>query len=185
MRDSDHLGDKADWRPVVALIGMPGAGKSTIGRAAARQLGVPFVDCDRAIEERSGSTISSLFARDGEASFRDLESAVLASLIGSEASLIATGGGAVLRTANRDLLRTRTHCVYLRATHDLLWKRLRRDRRRPLLQFADAEDRLREMGAARGPLYEEAAGVVIDVDNVPVEGVVSEMMRFLSLERRR
>lgn len=164
---------------------MPGAGKTTVGRAAARQLGVPFVDCDRAIEERSGCTIASLFARDGEAGYRDLESAVLASLVGNDASLISTGGGAILRAANRELLRTRTYCFYLRATHGLLWRRVRRDRRRPLLQFADAEDRLREMSAVRGPLYEEAARVVIDVDNVPVDGVVSEIMRFLSLERRR
>jgi shikimate kinase len=125
---------------------MPGGGKSTVGKELARQLGCDFVDCDKEFERRSGSTIVALFARDGEAAFRDLEAATLAGLIEEGAAVIATGGGAVLRSTNRELLRERTRCVYLRAGPDFLWRRLRRDRRRPLLQVPDPQRRLQELG---------------------------------------
>src|SRR6478609_3760878 len=145
---------------------MPGGGKSTVGKEVARQLGCDFVDCDKEIEHRSGVTIAALFARDGEAAFRKLEAATLAAVIEEGAAVIATGGGAVLRSTNRDLLRERTRCVYLRASPDFLWRRLRRDRRRPLLQVADPQRRLQELSAEREPLYLETARIVVDVEGL-------------------
>src|SRR5664279_1137995 len=120
---------------------MPGSGKSTIGREVARRLGAPFADCDRAIEERAGCSIARIFERDGETVFRQTESDVLAALVLDGPRVIATGGGAVLRADNRDVLRTQTACVYLNVPFDVLWKRLRRDRRRPLLQVPDDDGR--------------------------------------------
>ncbi len=150
----------------VSLIGMPGSGKSTVGKEVAHRLGLAFADCDKAIEHRAGCSIAALFEREGEGAFRDLESQVLASLVAQGPSVIATGGGIVLRPGNRELLRTRTRCVYLRAGPDLLWKRVRRDRRRPLLQVDDPQRRLREMSAEREPLYEETAHLLIDSEGL-------------------
>lgn len=156
---------------------MPGGGKSTVGREVARRLDRRFVDCDKEVELQSGCTIAALFERDGEAAFRDLEAATLAALVERESAVIATGGGAILRESNRELLRRRTRCVYLRAGPDFLWRRLRRDRRRPLLQVADPEARLRAMSAEREPLYLETAAVVIDIEGLPFARVVEAVMR--------
>jgi shikimate kinase len=161
---------------------MPGSGKSTVGKAVARLLGLPYEDCDQSIERRAGCSIAAFFERNGEAAFRDLEAEVLQTLVNQSASVIATGGGVVLRAENRELLRTRTRCVYLRASHDLLWKRLRRDRRRPLLQVVDPEERVRRMSAERGPLYEETAAIVIDTDGLPLQRLAEEVVRRLAAE---
>lgn len=179
------MDEEKGLRLVVALIGLPGVGKTSVGKAVARQLGMPFFDCDHAIEQRAGRTVASLFASGGEAGFRDLEAEVLASLVRAGSSVIATGGGAVLRAANRELLRTRTRCLYLRASTELLWKRLRRDRRRPLLQVAEPEKRLREMSAEREPLYEETASIVVDVDGLSLGRLVDQVMRRLQAEAPR
>jgi shikimate kinase len=159
------------------LIGLPGCGKSAIGKEVARRLQWRFVDSDQVIESRAGCTIASLFEHEGEAAFRDREAEALASLAEDGPSVIATGGGAVLRRANRDLLRNKTVCVFLDASHDLLWKRLRRDRRRPLLQVADPEARLRELSTERGPLYRETAHIVVQTDGVPFGRLVDEVVR--------
>ena len=161
---------------------MPGSGKSTIGRELARRLEWRFADCDTAIEEAAGCSIAAFFAHDGEAAFRDLEAKVVARLVGDGPLVLATGGGVVLRATNRELLRSRSRCVYLRAGHDLLWKRLRRDRRRPLLQVVDVENRLREMLAEREPLYQQTAGVVMDTDGLSFNRIVGELMRQLRVE---
>jgi shikimate kinase len=164
---------------------MPGGGKSTVGREVARQLGWRFVDCDKEIERAAGCTIAALFARDGEAAFRELEAVTLAALIESPQAVVATGGGAVLRAANRELLRSRTRCIYLRAAPDFLWRRLRRDRRRPLLQVPDPEGRLREMSAEREPLYLETAAVVVDVDGLSFDRVVDAVVHRSGAEAAR
>jgi shikimate kinase len=171
--------------PTVSLIGMPGSGKSTIGRELARRLALPFADCDEAIERAAGRSIAALFASAGENAFRDLESRMVAELVGDGPCVIATGGGVVLRAANRELLRSRSRCVYLRASHELLWKRLRRDRRRPLLQVADVENRIREMVAEREPLYQETASLVVDTDELSFHGLVQELTRRLRVEASR
>jgi shikimate kinase len=161
---------------------MPGGGKSTVGREMARQLGCDFVDCDKEIERRSGSTIAALFARDGEAAFRDLEAATLAGLIEHGAAVIATGGGAVLRSDNRALLRDQTRCIYLSASRAFLWRRLRRDRRRPLLQVADPQRRLQEMSAEREPLYLETARIVVDIEGLAFDRLVDTILVRLASE---
>ena len=97
-------------------------------------------------------------------------------------TVFALGGGVVLRPANRELLRSRTCCVYLRASSELLWKRLRNDRRRPLLQVADPQARLRQMHAERAPLYEEVAHLVIDTDGLPFARIVDEVVRGVEAE---
>jgi shikimate kinase len=161
---------------------MPGGGKSTVGKEVARQLGGPFVDCDKEIELRSGCTIATLFARDGEAAFRDLEAATLAALIEAGAAVIATGGGAVLRASSRELLHGRTRCIYLRASPDFLWRRLRRDRRRPLLQVPDPRARLREMSAEREPLYVETAHIVVETEGLSFDQLVDTVLSRLAAE---
>jgi len=165
-----------------SLVGLPGSGKSAIGKEVARRLQLPFFDSDRVIESRAGCTISRLFEQGGEAAFRDYEAQALASLISEGPSVIATGGGAVLRRDNRDLLRAKTVCVFLDAGHDLLWKRLRRDRRRPLLQVADPEARLRELSAERDPLYRETAHIVVRTDGLPFGRVVDEVARRITAQ---
>lgn len=163
-----------------SLVGLPGSGKSALGKELARRLGVPFADCDREIEREEGCTIAQLFEHRGETAFRDREAATLAALVGAGPSVIATGGGAVLLRENRDLLRTRTVCVFLDAGHDLLWKRLRRDHRRPLLQVPDPEARLRELSAERDPLYRETAHIVVKTDGLPFGRLVDEVVRRIA-----
>ena len=142
---------------------MPGCGKSTIGRQLARLRQLPFVDVDHEIERRLGCAIRAYFEREGEDAFRDIEQQVLAELL-AEATprVLATGGGAVLRQANREALHRSSTVVYLRALPDDLARRLARDTHRPLLQVADPRQRLRELYAVRDPLYRETAHVSID-----------------------
>ncbi len=169
---------------VISLIGLPGSGKSAVGREAARRLDVPFADCDKVVEMRAGCTIARLFERDGEEVFRELESETLAALMDADPSVVATGGGAVLHAGNRELLRTRSTCVYLNAPTELLWKRLRRDRRRPLLQVDDPEARLRQLAAEREPLYREAAAIVVDVNGLSFDRIVDTVLdRVMSASR--
>ena len=158
---------------------MPGSGKSTIGKAVARRLDLRFVDCDLAIERRVGCSIAEFFEGKGEDAFRDLEMETLASLVLSGPSVLATGGGIVLRDSNRELLRTRTRCVYLCATPELLWGRLRRDRRRPLLQVADPQARLRAMFNEREPLYRETAEIVITTEGLTFQHLVEDVVQRL------
>ena len=158
---------------------MPGSGKSAIGKAVARRLDLPFVDCDLSIERQAGCSIADFFERNGEEAFRTLEMETIASLVSSGPSVIATGGGVVLRERNRELLRARTRCVYLCATLDLLWARLRRDRRRPLLQVADPQERLRTMFEEREPLYRDTAEIVIATEGLSFHRLVDDVVRRL------
>ena len=129
----------------VALVGLPGAGKSAIGRRLAQRLQLPFVDSDHVIEERIGCSIRDFFEREGEASFRDVEQSVIAGLAAAPHGVVATGGGCVLREANRQVLRAHFHVLYLRSLPEELFRRLRHDVKRPLLQGADPLGRLREL----------------------------------------
>lgn len=165
----------------IALVGMPGSGKSTVGRHLARRLGLPFFDSDHVIEHRLGCAIRDYFAEVGEAAFRDLEEEVIADLAGSAPAVIATGGGAVLRKANRLQLREGTHVVYLRATPDELFRRLRQDTQRPLLQVLDPLGKLREMYAERDPLYRETAHFQIDTGRPSVPTLVNMILMQLEL----
>ncbi len=147
---------------IVTLAGMPGSGKSTIGRALARRLHVPFSDSDAVVEERLGCSIREAFEQHGESAFRDVEQAVIDELMQGPPGVVATGGGAVLRPANRQHLRERGTVIYLRASPEALSRRLRHDRKRPLLQVTDPLQRLRDLYAERDPLYRECAHFIVD-----------------------
>ncbi|TSE20223.1 Shikimate kinase 1 [Tepidimonas alkaliphilus] len=165
----------------VVLIGLPGAGKTTVGRQLARRLQLPFVDSDAVIEERLGCSIREFFEREGEEPFRDLEEAVLEELTRGEPCVLSTGGGAVLRAANRQRLRARGRVFYLRSTPEELMRRLRHDRTRPLLQVTDPLQRLRELHAVRDPLYRETAHHVIDTGRPSVTLLVHTILMQLEL----
>lgn len=165
----------------VALIGLPGSGKSTIGRQLARRLGRPFIDTDQLIEQRVGLSIREFFEREGEESFRDLEQSVIDELTLGEPCVISTGGGAVLRPANRQHLKQRTQAVYLHSAPEEVFRRLRHDRNRPLLQVPDPLARLRELYAVRDPLYRESARFVVETGRPSVAALVNMVVMQLEL----
>ncbi|MBK1614648.1 shikimate kinase [Rubrivivax gelatinosus] len=166
---------------IVSLVGMPGSGKSTVGRHLARQLGLRFVDSDAEIERRLGQTIRDYFAEHGEDAFRDLEQRVIAELTQADGCVLATGGGAVLRPANRDALHARTQVFYLRSTPEELFRRLRHDTQRPLLQVADPQRRLREMFRDRDPLYRRCAHFVVETNRPSVPALIGMVLMQLEL----
>ena len=165
----------------IALIGLPGSGKSTVGRQLARRLQLPFLDSDHVIEERIGCAIRDYFEREGEASFRDVEESVIDELTLQASGILSTGGGAVLRPANRLHLHERGHVVYLRSSPEELFRRLRHDTSRPLLQVADPLGRLRDLYAQRDPLYRETAHFVIETGRPSVATLVNMIAMQLEL----
>jgi shikimate kinase len=165
----------------LALVGMPGSGKSTVGRQLARRLGWPFVDADAEIERQLGTSIRSHFEQHGEDSFRDIEQATLAQLLARDQQVLATGGGAVLREANRRLLKSHADVVYLRSTPEELIRRLRHDMNRPLLQVRDPMRKLRDLFQERDPLYREAARFVIDTGRPSVKMLAGMILMQLEL----
>ncbi|WP_240635967.1 shikimate kinase [Caldimonas tepidiphila] len=160
----------------ISLVGMPGAGKTSIGRRLARELGLPFHDSDCEIERYIGGSIRDFFEAQGEDAFRELEQRVVAELAGGAACVLATGGGTVLRAANRERLKAAGTVVYLHATPEALFRRLRQDTRRPLLQVADPLQRLRELFRQRDRLYRETAHDVIDTGHASVGRAVHELL---------
>jgi shikimate kinase len=168
--------------PLISLIGLPGSGKSSVGRQLARRLGVGFSDSDAVIEARLGEPIRSFFDREGEERFRELEEEVIASLCCAGAEgVLATGGGAVLRSANRAALRGHSTVIYLRSAPEELFRRLRHDTQRPLLQVADPRARLRELYAQRDPLYRETAHFVIETGRPSMQALVGMILMQLEL----
>lgn len=165
----------------IALVSMPGGGKSTIGRHLARRLNREFVDIDVVIEQRIGCSIRAFFEREGEGRFRDVEQEVIAELAKPLTLVLATGGGAVLRQANRQLLRDTATVVYLRSTPEDLFRRLRHDAKRPLLQVPDPLGRLRELHAARDPLYRQTAHFSVDTGRPSVPTLVNMILMQLEL----
>lgn len=165
----------------LALVGMPGGGKSTVGRHLARSLQLRFVDSDAEIERRIGCPIRVFFEREGEASFRDIEQEVIAELTSHPTGVIATGGGTVLRDASRHALHTRTTVVYLRSTPEELFRRLRHDMHRPLLQVADPMRKLRDLYAERDPLYRKTAHFIIETGRPSVHTLVNMVLMQLEL----
>ena len=168
----------------VYLVGLMGAGKTSVGRALARRLHKPFYDVDHEIERSTGVKIPLIFEIEGEAGFRERESKVLAELVLREDIVLATGGGAVLSEKNRRLLSEHGTVVYLRASPRDLWHRTRHDRNRPLLQTADPLVKLQELFEQRDPLYREIADLIIDTGNQSVgllaHKLESRLMRFKS-----
>lgn len=142
---------------------------------------MPFVDSDTRIEQHIGCSIRDYFEREGEASFRDIEQKVLAELVPGTGGVVATGGGSVLREANRRLLQKHSHVIYLRSSPEDLFRRLRHDVKRPLLQVADPLGRLRELHNVRDPLYRDTAHDIVDTGRPSVAMLVNLIVSQLEL----
>ena len=167
---------------MISLIGLPGSGKSTVGRQLARRLQLPFVDSDQAIEARLGCPIREFFEREGEARFREIEAEVIDALTQQGAGVLSTGGGAVLRPENRQHLRARGRVIYLKSHPEELIRRLRHDTNRPLLQVADPMAKLRELFATRDPLYRQTAHFVVETGRPSVATLVNMIVMQLELD---
>ncbi len=166
----------------LVLVGLPGSGKSTVGRQLARRLGLPFNDTDHEIEQRIGCSIREYFEREGEVAFRDVEEEVIRDLTsGPGGGVLATGGGAVLRLANRERLRSTSHAIYLRSTPEELIRRLKHDVNRPLLQVADPLAKLRALYGERDPLYRETSHFVVETGRPSVATLVNMIVMQLEL----
>ncbi|MEZ5653413.1 MAG: shikimate kinase [Burkholderiaceae bacterium] len=165
-------------RPIF-LVGMPGSGKSTVGRRLAARLGRPFVDGDREIEQRCGVSVATVFEIEGEAGFRERETRVLRELAARPDVVVATGGGAVLRPINRRLMRESGLVLFLDASLGELWNRLRHDRKRPLLQSEDPRARVAALLAQRRLLYACVASLRVRSRRQPIERFVGDIMQIL------
>lgn len=164
----------------IALVGLPGAGKTTVGRNLARRSKLNFLDTDQIIESKIGCSIREFFETHGENSFRIIESSTIQELAGSTGCVIATGGGVVLNSVNRQLLLQHFNCIYLRSTPEDLFRRLRHDKKRPLLQVPDPLQTMRDLYSVRDPLYMEVAKVVVDTGRPSVGTLVDSIRRNIS-----
>lgn len=163
----------------IVLVGMMGAGKTTIGKLLAKQLGKTFIDSDEEIQKRTGVTIAHIFDVEGEAGFRQRESAVIQDLLKQDDIVLATGGGAVLNPKNRALLRQNGFVVYLKSSVHDLWQRTRHDHTRPLLQTENPRAKLQELHDLRDPLYEETADIAIHTGKQGVQILLMRLLRKL------
>lgn len=166
---------------MIGLVGLPGSGKTTVGRQLARRLGLSFADSDHMIEQRLGCSVRAFFEREGEASFRDVEQTVIDELTQQAFGVLSTGGGTVLRETNRKHLHERGFVIYLRSGADELFRRLRHDVNRPLLQVPDPLGRLRDLYEQRDPLYRETAHFVIETGRPSVPMLVNIITTQLEL----
>ncbi len=144
------------------MIGLMGAGKTTIGRQLAKSLKLPFYDSDKAIEESTGVDIPTIFEFEGEEGFRDREQKMIQKLTQLRGIVLATGGGAILREDNRKSLKENGYVVYLQCSVDRILERTRRDTQRPLLKTENPKERLQQLLEQRQPLYLECADFKID-----------------------
>lgn len=167
--------------PLVSMVGMPGSGKTTVGRQLALRLSLTFVDTDHLIERRIGQPIRDFFAQRGEERFREIEAKVLEETLARSNGVVATGGGIVLAQRNRELLREHSIPIYLRSTPEELARRLRHDAKRPLLQVADPLRRLRELFGVRDPLYRETAHYIIETGRPAISMLVNLALMQLEL----
>jgi shikimate kinase len=164
-------------RPII-LVGLMGAGKTTIGRRLANRLGVPFRDADHEIEAAANLSVAEIFAQHGEAHFRDGEKKVIARLIEEGCQVLATGGGAWMNEQTREVVKQSGVSVWLKAEFDILMERVRRRSHRPLLQDPDPEGVMRRLIDERYPVYEEADLTVMSRD-VPHEAIVTAVVESL------
>lgn len=163
----------------IFLIGPMGVGKSTIGRLLAADMALPFYDSDRVIEERTGADIPWIFDMEGEAGFRQRESAVLADLVAGPGAVIATGGGIVTREENCRLMRDSGKVFYLTASTDQLVERTARDKKRPLLQVDNPREKIVELLQERDLLYRELADYIINTDNFSAKAAAADIAAHL------
>ncbi|MDP3877300.1 MAG: shikimate kinase AroK [Methylobacter sp.] len=160
----------------IYLVGLMGAGKTTIGRQLARALSVPFYDSDKAIEERTGVDIPTIFEFEGEEGFRDREQKMIEQLTQMQGIVLATGGGAILRDENRRLLKENGFIVYLQCSVERILERTRRDTQRPLLKTDNPRDRIESLFEQREPLYLSCADFKIDTGVLQSKDVVSRIL---------
>lgn len=165
----------------IVLVGLPGSGKSTVGRQLARRLAIPFVDSDQVIEQRLGCSIREFFEREGEARFRDIEQDTLDDLTRGPDVVLSTGGGSCMREATRAFLHERGQVIYLRSVPEDIYRRIKHDCGRPLLLVADPLQRLRELYEARDPQYRECAHYVIETGRPSVATLVNMIVMQLEL----
>ena len=163
----------------IFLVGMMGAGKTTVGRMLARRLKRTFYDSDEEIERRCGVRIPVIFDIEGEAGFRARETQAIAELCTLDGVVLATGGGAVLAEENRRRMAAHGTVVYLHARPGYLWQRVRHDRNRPLLAAPDPQKKLEELYAVRDPLYREVADIVVDTGRQSVQTLAKELLARL------
>jgi shikimate kinase len=158
-----------------------GSGKTTVGRALARRLKLDFFDTDHVIEERLGYSLRTFFEQEGEARFRDLEEATIEELTLKNNAVLSTGGGACGRLINREHLNTRSHVMYLKATPEELYRRIRHDGTRPLLQVSDPLAKLRDLYKVRHPLYLETAHMTFETSRPSMSFLVNQIQSKLEL----
>lgn len=163
----------------IFLVGLMGAGKTTIGRSLARRLGCKFIDSDHEIEIRTGVSIPTIFEIEGEEGFRKREAQVIAEISRLHGHVVATGGGVVLRPANRANLRSSGFVVYLNVPPHTLLERTSHDRNRPLLQVENPLLKLEELYAQRDPFYREVADLVVDGSRTNAQGILQLLIREL------
>lgn len=161
----------------IYLVGLMGAGKTTVGRMLAKRLGRPFLDSDHEIVERTGVPIPTIFEIEGEDGFRRREAQTIHDLTAGADLVLATGGGVVINPENRRRLHETGWVVYLNVPPRLLYERTRHDRNRPLLQVEDPLARLEELHAVRDPLYRETAHMVVDGSHLVAAGIVQHLLR--------
>jgi shikimate kinase len=160
----------------IYLIGLMGAGKTTIGRQLAKALKLPFYDSDKAIEESTGVDIPTIFEFEGEEGFRDREQKMIQKLTQLQGIVLATGGGAILREENRTSLKDNGYVVYLQCPVDRILERTRRDTQRPLLRTDNPKERLQQLFEQRQPLYLSCADFKIDTGVLKSKTVVSRIL---------
>ena len=184
---------QAELRPMlgeraIVLVGMMGAGKSSVGRRLATRLGLPFVDADAEIEAAAGMSIPDIFARHGEPAFRSGEARVIIRLLEGGAQVLATGGGAFMNADTRAAIRDKGVSVWLKATFPVLMHRLKRRNDRPMLSTPDPGATLKRLMAERYPVY-ASADLTVESREVPhaaiVEEVVEALRRHLAAEAAR
>jgi shikimate kinase len=163
----------------IFLVGMMGAGKTTLGKALAQRLGLEFVDTDRVLVDRTGVPVATVFEIEGEEGFRRRESGVIAELATRRGCVVATGGGAILSEDNRRVMRSAGTVVYLRARLESLWERTRHDTSRPLLATPDPRATLAQILEVRDPLYREAAHLIVETGSQSAATLVNRVMAAL------
>lgn len=161
----------------IYLVGLMGAGKTTIGRALAKRLAYIFVDSDHEIAARTGVSLSTIFEIEGEEGFRTREAMVIADLASLDGRVVATGGGAVLRPENRDHLKNSGFVIYLNVPLQTLCERTRHDKNRPLLQVNDPLQKLRELHVQRDTLYRSIADAVLSGSRITVQSVLNLLIK--------
>jgi len=164
----------------IIFVGPMGAGKTTIGKQLARQLGRSFYDSDRVIEERTGASIPLIFELEGEDGFRRREKEIISELTNKQDIVLATGGGVILDRDNRDQITRQGFVIYLNAPLDQLFKRTAKDKNRPLLQTPNPRKKLEEMLTVRDPLYREVADIVIKTDGSPARTVINKLLALVT-----